>query len=141
MSDENKQSFNLQDESDLNVIDNEINELRLALERGCDLGSVRTIGKCRPLTDDLRLAVWKTCLDINDVNEYDYIDSDVFDLPEQNLIREDVLRLVLGVVEHVLLVVIHIEVDLELISYFEHFNSLIGIKNGSDFIISEIELI
>ncbi|CAF3554765.1 unnamed protein product [Rotaria sp. Silwood1] len=94
MSDENKQSFNLQDESDLNVIDNEINELRLALERGCDLGSVRTIGKCRPLTDDLRLAVWKTCLDINDVNEYDYIDSDVFDLPEQNLIREDVLRLV-----------------------------------------------
>ncbi|CAF1006280.1 unnamed protein product [Rotaria sp. Silwood1] len=141
MSDENKQSFNLQDESDLNVIDNEINELRLALERGCDLGSVRTIGKCRPLTDDLRLAVWKTCLDINDVNEYDYIDSDVFDLPEQNLIREDVLRLVLGVVEHVLLVVIHIEVDLEIISYFEHFNSLIGIKNGSDFNISEIELI
>jgi hypothetical protein len=36
----------------------------------------------------------KTCLDINDTDEYDYIDSDVFDLPEQNLIREDVLRLV-----------------------------------------------
>jgi hypothetical protein len=34
------------------------------------------------------------CLDINDTNEYDYADSDVFDLPEQNLIREDVLRLV-----------------------------------------------
>jgi len=38
--------------------------------------------------------VLKTCLDIDDTNEYDYIDSDVFDLPEQNLIREDVLRLV-----------------------------------------------
>lgn len=36
-----------------------INELRLALERGCDLGSIRNIGKCRPLTSDLRLAVWK----------------------------------------------------------------------------------
>ena len=36
-----------------------INELRLALERGCDLGSIRNIGKCRPLTNDLRLAVWK----------------------------------------------------------------------------------
>jgi hypothetical protein len=62
------------------------------------------------LTEDLRLAVWKvrqkhcffswnefvfqTCLDINDTNEYDYIIGDVFDLPEQNLIREDALRLV-----------------------------------------------
>jgi len=36
-----------------------INELRVALERGCDLGSIRNIGKCRPLTDDLRLRVWK----------------------------------------------------------------------------------
>jgi hypothetical protein len=36
-----------------------INELRVALERGCDLGSIRNIGKCRPLVDDLRLSVWK----------------------------------------------------------------------------------
>ncbi len=36
-----------------------IDELRVALERGCDLGSIRSIGKCRPLTDDLRLRVWK----------------------------------------------------------------------------------
>ncbi|CAF4042349.1 unnamed protein product [Rotaria magnacalcarata] len=109
MSDDNKQAFNLEDDSDLN--DNEvfhsdeennkknqdnqwIDELRLALKGGCDLGSIRSIGKCRSLTDDLRLSVWKTCLNINDINEYDYVDSDVFDLPEQNLIREDVLRLV-----------------------------------------------
>ncbi len=38
--------------------------------------------------------IFQTCLDINDTNEYDYINSDVFDLPEQNLIREDALRLV-----------------------------------------------
>ncbi|UJR13830.1 hypothetical protein I4U23_000841 [Adineta vaga] len=101
MSDENKDVFELEEDSDLNTNDNEvfqtdetnswINELRSALKRGCDLGTIRNIGKCRPLTDDLRLAVWKTCLDIN---EDDYVDSDVFDLPEQNLIREDVLRLV-----------------------------------------------
>lgn len=36
-----------------------IEELRSALERGCDLGSIRNIGKCRPLTKDLRLSVWK----------------------------------------------------------------------------------
>lgn len=36
-----------------------IQELRSALERGCDLGAIRNIGKCRALTDDLRLAVWK----------------------------------------------------------------------------------
>ncbi len=67
MSDENKQPFGLEEDPDLNLNDNEvfqeenqwINELRLALERGCDLGSIRTIGKCRPLTDDLRLSVWK----------------------------------------------------------------------------------
>jgi hypothetical protein len=36
-----------------------INELRAALERGCDLGTIRSIGQCRALTDDLRLRVWK----------------------------------------------------------------------------------
>ncbi len=37
---------------------------------------------------------YQICLNINDTNEYDYADSDVYDLPEQNLIREDALRLV-----------------------------------------------
>lgn len=36
-----------------------IDELRVALQRGCDFGSIRNIGKCRPLPVDLRLAVWK----------------------------------------------------------------------------------
>lgn len=72
MSEANKQPYELEEESDLNEVfdtdDNNdlgnhdcqwINELRLALERGCDLGSIRNIGKCRPLIDDLRLSVWK----------------------------------------------------------------------------------
>ncbi len=112
-SDFNNEVFQIDEEdNEINHDDQWINELRLALERGCDLGSIRNIGKCRPLTEDLRLAVWKvrqkhwffflivnefvfqTCLDINDTNEYDYIIGDVFDLPEQNLIREDALSLV-----------------------------------------------
>ena len=89
MSDERKQAFALEDdESELVANDNDvfefaddgddddddddqranhaklqdtqwIDELRSALERGCDLGSIRNIGKCRPLTNDLRLSVWK----------------------------------------------------------------------------------
>lgn len=42
-----------------------INELRQALERGCDLGTIRNIGKCRSLTEDLRLNVWKVCHFLN----------------------------------------------------------------------------
>ncbi len=78
MSEENKELFKLEEDTeqdDLNLNSNHhesnddqtkrsqdnqwINELRVALERGCDLGSIRNIGKCRPLTDDLRLRVWK----------------------------------------------------------------------------------
>lgn len=102
-------------ESPIKIEENSwIDELRSAVERGCDLGSIRNIGKCRPLTDDLRLAVWKVrlnstrkslrtkyfsslkiCLNIDESHYVtEYTDSDVFDLPEQNIIREDVLRLV-----------------------------------------------
>jgi hypothetical protein len=59
-SDLNNEVFQIDEENNINTHDNQwIHELRLALERGCDLGSIRNIGKCRALTDDLRLAVWK----------------------------------------------------------------------------------
>jgi hypothetical protein len=59
-SDLNNDVFQLDEDDQVKNTDNQwISELRLALERGCDLGSIRNIGKCRPLTDDLRLAVWK----------------------------------------------------------------------------------
>ena len=52
--------FELDDEITTKNVDQQwIEELRVALERGCDLGSIRNIGKCRPLTADLRLPVWK----------------------------------------------------------------------------------
>lgn len=61
--------FGLEDEIELNVNSNHqttkvednhwIDELRVVLDRGCDLGSIRSIGQCRPLIDDLRLRVWK----------------------------------------------------------------------------------
>jgi len=60
-SDLNNEVFQIDEEDDIKIPPDTqwINELRLALERGCDLGSIRNIGKCRPLTEDLRLAVWK----------------------------------------------------------------------------------
>jgi len=60
-SDWNNEVFQLDEEDDIRTPPDTqwINELRLALERGCDLGSIRNIGKCRSLTEDLRLAVWK----------------------------------------------------------------------------------
>ena len=59
-SDLNNDVFQIDEDDQVkNQDDQWIDELRAALERGCDLGSIRNIGKCRPLTDDLRLAVWK----------------------------------------------------------------------------------
>ncbi len=63
MSEENEDDIDLNLNSNHQTTKTEdhqwINELRIALERGCDLGSIRNIGQCRPLTDDLRLPVWK----------------------------------------------------------------------------------
>ena len=70
MSDENQQLSDTELNSEVFQVDDGeedvkqqndqwIQELRSALERGCDLGAIRNIGKCRALTDDLRLAVWK----------------------------------------------------------------------------------
>ncbi|CAF1059770.1 unnamed protein product, partial [Didymodactylos carnosus] len=86
---------NTQDSKNTPLEDSDwINELRHALDGGCDLGSIRNIGKCRPLNNELRLRVWQTCLNINtNTDEYKYV-NEVFDLPEQNTIREDALRLV-----------------------------------------------
>ena len=59
-SDLNSEVFQVDEDEQVKNQDKQwISELRSALERGCDLGSIRNIGKCRPLTDDLRLAVWK----------------------------------------------------------------------------------
>ena len=73
MSDDNQQSSDTDLNNEVFQVDDDeqeeetgqqqndqwINELRTALERGCDLGAIRNIGKCRALTGDLRLAVWK----------------------------------------------------------------------------------
>ncbi|UJR33379.1 hypothetical protein I4U23_020827 [Adineta vaga] len=110
MSEDTSKSFSLEDDvetSDLNngdssnnddalkIEDNQwIDDLRVALERGCDLGAIRNIAKCRSLTEDLRLDVWKICLDINETtNELEFNDSNTLDLSQQNIIREDISRL------------------------------------------------
>lgn len=72
MADETAGLFHLEDDvdsTDINansnqqIVTNEespwIEELRVVLDRGCDLGSIRSIVQCRPLIDDLRLRTWK----------------------------------------------------------------------------------
>lgn len=67
MADETAELFHLEDDVNGNcnhqMMKNEenhwIEELRVILDRGCDLGSIRNIVQCRPLTDDLRLRAWK----------------------------------------------------------------------------------
>ena len=72
MADETAGLFHLEDDvdsTDVNpnsnhqIMKNEenqwIDELRVALDRECDLGSIRNIVQCRPLIDDLRLRAWK----------------------------------------------------------------------------------
>ena len=69
MTEETTGLFNLEDDIDSNVHSNHqsmkpeenqwIDELRVILDRGCDLGSIRNLVQCRPLTDDLRLRTWK----------------------------------------------------------------------------------
>ena len=72
MSEDTNKSFSLEDDTETNDLDvNDavqsqdtqwLDDLRVALERGCDLGAIRNIGKCRALTDDLRLRVWKVSI-------------------------------------------------------------------------------
>ena len=58
---------------------------------------VRGIAKCRPLPDELRPAAWLACLDIQqDVDDGLMTFTNIYDLPEQQLMRQDIQQLVGG---------------------------------------------
>lgn len=67
-------------------------ELEIALLTKCDYGTIRNITKLRPIPENLRSKVWKICLNTqqdsettNEINKW----QEVYDLPEQQNIRED----------------------------------------------------
>ncbi|KAH1027647.1 hypothetical protein HUJ05_001120 [Dendroctonus ponderosae] len=74
------------------VIDDDslwINELENALLEGCSVSDIYCICKGKPLPENLRSDVWQICLDVRDKgNQLDHFDE-VYDLPNQNILRED----------------------------------------------------
>lgn len=66
-------------------------ELEIALLSNCDYGAIRNISKMRPLPDSLRSKVWKVCLDVQQDIENNHISKwkEIYDLPQQEKIRED----------------------------------------------------
>uniref|UniRef100_A0AAR5P7V7 TBC1 domain family member 23 n=1 Tax=Dendroctonus ponderosae TaxID=77166 RepID=A0AAR5P7V7_DENPD len=66
-----------------------INELENALLEGCSVSDIYCICKGKPLPENLRSDVWQICLDVRDKgNQLDHFDE-VYDLPNQNILRED----------------------------------------------------
>ena len=70
----------------------ELEAALLSVPEGVD---VRGIAKCRPLPDELRAPAWLACLDIQqDVDDGLMTFTNIYDLPEQQLMREDIQQLV-----------------------------------------------
>ncbi|XP_019642823.1 PREDICTED: TBC1 domain family member 23-like isoform X2 [Branchiostoma belcheri] len=63
------------------------------LEGSCDIGIIRNICKGRQVPEELRPAVWKICLNV--AGKGDSMESwdGVFDLPQQEVLRQDCLSL------------------------------------------------
>ncbi|XP_037092305.1 TBC1 domain family member 23-like [Pollicipes pollicipes] len=70
-------------------------ELEAALMSVPEGVDVRSIAKCRPLPDELRGSAWLACLDIQqDVDDGLMTFTNIYDLPEQTEMREDIQQLV-----------------------------------------------
>ncbi|XP_046664875.1 TBC1 domain family member 23 [Homalodisca vitripennis] len=65
-----------------------VKELETALAEECNSSTVYGICQGQSVPEDLRAEVWKACLGVKD--SYKHITFDeIFDLPEQNILRED----------------------------------------------------
>lgn len=69
-------------------------ELENALKEGCDLGTLRNICKNRPLASHLRPKIWQICLNVSGKADQFSGFDELYDLPEQALLREDCQNLV-----------------------------------------------
>ncbi|KAF5274890.1 hypothetical protein FQA39_LY07072 [Lamprigera yunnana] len=69
--------------------DNWVSELESALLEECSATDIYCICKGKPLPENLRPEVWQICLDVRDKgNQLDHF-NEIFDLPNQNILRED----------------------------------------------------
>ncbi|XP_064214769.1 TBC1 domain family member 23 isoform X2 [Tribolium castaneum] len=64
-------------------------DLESALLEECSVADIYCICKGKPLPDNLRAEVWQICLDVRDKgNQLDHF-NEIYDLPNQSVLRED----------------------------------------------------
>jgi hypothetical protein len=66
-----------------------ISDLETALLEDCTAASVYSISKGKSVPDFLRAQVWQICLHVQDKGNQLLLFNEIFDLPEQNVLRED----------------------------------------------------
>ncbi|CAL1283385.1 unnamed protein product [Larinioides sclopetarius] len=69
-----------------------VSDLKQVLLSECKVDSIRKVCRGKPVPDTLRAEIWQICLDINPKNEEPW--DEIFDLPEQPIIRKDCQSLV-----------------------------------------------
>ncbi|GFY50129.1 TBC1 domain family member 23 [Trichonephila inaurata madagascariensis] len=69
-----------------------VSDLKRVLLSECSLDTIRKVCQGKPLPDTLRAEIWQICLSINARNEEPW--DEIFDLPEQPVIRKDCQSLV-----------------------------------------------
>lgn len=63
-------------------------ELEVALYQECNSSTVYAICQGQSVPEELRSEAWKACLGIKESSKHVTFDE-IFDLPEQNILRED----------------------------------------------------
>ncbi|KAI4463822.1 hypothetical protein MML48_4g00016202 [Holotrichia oblita] len=71
-----------------------ITELENALLEECSATDIYCICKGKPLPEHLKADVWQICLDVRDKGNQLVHFNEVFDLPNQNILREDCMNFV-----------------------------------------------
>ncbi|XP_069686728.1 TBC1 domain family member 23 isoform X1 [Periplaneta americana] len=64
-------------------------DLETALVEDCTAASIYSICKGKSVPDFLRAEVWQVCLEVQEKGNQLVLFNEIFDLPEQNILRED----------------------------------------------------
>jgi len=64
-------------------------DLETALLEDCTAASIYSICKGKSVPDFLRAEVWQICLQVQEKGNQLVLFNEIFDLPEQNVLRED----------------------------------------------------
>lgn len=69
-------------------------DLESALLEDCNINDIYSICKGKPIPESIRPDVWKVCLDVRKKSDQLLMFNEVFDLPFQQILREDVNKIV-----------------------------------------------